>query len=133
MRTYSFIALLGTALVAGCNTTGSTTGTARVVLNGKPLKVDSFGALNPECGSLGSTSVQVIEQPRNGKINIQQGMDYPRFNKENIRAHCNMKRAPSTLVFYVPSPGYQGSDTFQVEAVFPDGTTRIARYHLDVR
>src|SRR3712207_1795848 len=100
MRISSLVAFLGTILIAGCNTTGSPTGLNRVVLNGKPLKVDSFGAVNPECGSLGSTSVQVIEQPRNGRVEIQNGMDYPRFNKDNIRAHCNMKRAPSSLVFY---------------------------------
>jgi hypothetical protein len=132
MRAYGSIALLSTVLLASCNTTGSAN-PARVVLNGKPLKVDSFGSLNPECGSTGSTSVRVIEQPRSGRVDIRSGMDYPRFNKDNIRAHCNMKRAPSTLVFYVPTPGYKGPDTFQVEAVFPDGTTRTARYQLDVR
>lgn len=133
MRTSALIAILGTLFVTGCTTTGVNTGTARVVLDGKTLKVDSFGSLNPECGSLGTTTVLVTEEPKHGKVSVQQGMDYPRFSKENIRAHCNMKRAPATLVFYTPSPGYKGSDSFKVEAVFPNGNTRNGTYQLDVR
>ena len=131
MRLSALIAILGALFATGCTTTG--TGTARVVLDGKPLKVDSFGFLTPECGSIGETAVLVTVEPKHGKVSVQQGMDYPRFSKENIRAHCNMKRAPSTLVFYIPSPGYKGPDSFKVEAVFPDGTTRNGTYQLDVR
>lgn len=133
MRTLNYIFLLGTLLVAGCNTTGSAPGNTKVVLNGKPLKVDTFGSLNPECVSTGSTSIRVLEQPKNGQVQIKEAIDFPTYPKENIRFHCNAKRAPATQVFYTPSSGYKGPDTFQVEAIFPNGSTRIARYSLDVR
>ncbi|MBL0406068.1 hypothetical protein JKG68_19080 [Microvirga aerilata] len=132
MRTFSFILLLGALAVAGCNTTGSTMST-KVVLNGRTLKVDTWGSLNPECVSTGSTSIRVLEQPRNGRIEIKEAMDFSTYPKDNIRAHCNAKRTPATQVLYTPSPGYKGPDTFQVEGIFPNGSTRITRYSLDVR
>jgi hypothetical protein len=133
MRTLGFITLLGTLLVSGCNTTGSTSGSTKVVLNGKALKVDTYGSLNPECVSTGSTSIRVLEQPKHGQVDLKNAMDFSTYPKENIRVHCNAKRTPATQVFYTPSSGYKGPDTFQVEAVFPNGSTRIARYSLDVR
>lgn len=133
MRISAFIALASTMVMLGGTTTASAQGQLRVVLNGKTLKVDSFGYLEPDCTSIGSTSVRLVSPPEHGKVQIKAGRDFPRFGRDNIRAHCNTKRAPATLIFYTPSPGYTGPDSFQVEAVFPNGTTNTGTYRLDVR
>jgi hypothetical protein len=130
MQSYSLAALFGVLFVAGCNTTGSP---AKVIIDGRTLKVDSFMALNPDCSSLGPTAVRVIQPPRHSTVDMRPGQDFSRFAKENIRAHCNASRAPATLVYYTPSAGYKGSDAFEVEAVFANGSTRKATYQLEAR
>lgn len=132
MRPISLITL-GMLALAGCNTTGANTSNTKVVLSGRPLKVDTYGSLNPECVSTGAVIIRVLEQPRHGQVETKKAMDFSTFPKANIRAHCNTKRTPATQVVYISSPGYIGSDTFQVEAIFPNGSTRTTRYSLDVR
>jgi hypothetical protein len=133
MRPHALIAMVGTLIVSACNTTASAPGQARIVLNGQTLKVDSYGYLEPDCSSIGKTTVQVIRAPEHGSVEVKFAMDFPRFAKENIRAHCNTKRAPATQIFYTPSRGYTGPDSFQIEAIFPDGRTRTSTYRLDMR
>lgn len=133
MRISHAAALSMALLTAACTTTGTGSRPPRVVFSGTTLKVDNFGSVDPSCTSLGRTVVQVTEQPRHGKVTIREGLDYPTFHKDNIRAHCNAKRAPATQVFYTPAPGYTGPDAFRVEVVYPDGFTRSGSYRLEVR
>jgi hypothetical protein len=95
--------------------------------------VNAAYSLNPDCTSTGIPVARVIVPPNHGTVEFKKGTDYPRFHPMNPRAACNGRKAPALQVFYVPTPGYVGPDTFTVETVFPDGNAHIARFPLDVR
>jgi len=105
----------------------------KVVLSGSRLIVGSFSSLDPTCRSLGPFTVSLIDPPQDGHVQIGQGEDFPNFSMSNVRARCNTRKRPATLVFYTATPGYTGPDEFSIELVDPRGNVGRARYRLMVR
>jgi outer membrane protein assembly factor BamE (lipoprotein component of BamABCDE complex) len=68
MRTCSLFVLLGALAVSGCNTTNSVSPPLKVAISGKPLKMDIYYSINPDCTSVGSTTIRLIEQPKHGRV-----------------------------------------------------------------
>jgi hypothetical protein len=129
------VALIG-VMMAGCNTTaGIRSGTAftKVVLDGKPLKVDAYYSLNPDCTTVGLATVRVVAAPQGGTIDVRHAPDFPGYPTGNPRSHCNTQRVPMTTVFYVPRPEYKGPDSFRIETVFATGNAQVVTYRVDVR
>jgi hypothetical protein len=133
MRSYSLFALFGVLAVSGCNAPNAVSPPLKFTISGKPLKVDVYYSINPDCTSLGSTTIRLIEQPKHGTVEFRETTDFPYFREGNSRAHCNTRRVPVTQVIYIPAPGYTGPDSFQTDAVFPSGSARTAQYKVEVR
>lgn len=133
MRIYGLIALLGTVAVTGCNSTPSHNPPLKVAVNGKPLKVDYYYSLNPDCSSRGATTPRITEAPRHGTVEFREALDFPFFKRDSEQAHCNSKRVPVTSVVYTPSAGYTGPDSFQVYLVFASGNPHVVNYKVEAQ
>ena len=133
MRIYALMALLSVAMVSGCNTANSVSSSLKVTTASKPLKMDLYYSINPDCSSIGQAVVRIIEPPKHGKVELKETTDFPYFRESNSRSQCNTRRVPATQVIYVPSPGYQGQDSFKTDVVFASGTARTYDYKVEVR
>ncbi|SCY28016.1 hypothetical protein [Microvirga guangxiensis] len=133
MRVYALTALLCTLAVSGCNTTASVSPPLKVTTAGKPLTVDSYYSINPDCSSVGKTVVRLVEAPKNGRLETKEATDFPSFRESNSRHHCNRQRVPVVQAIYIPSPGYLGQDSFKMDVIYPSGTARTYNYKLEVR
>ncbi|MCJ2036750.1 hypothetical protein [Methylobacterium sp. J-068] len=105
----------------------------KVVSAGHTLTVASFSSLDPTCRSLGPMSVSLIDTAHDGRVQVEEGRDFPSFSTLNTRSRCNSRKVPTTFVRYTPSPGYTGEDEFALEFVSPGGDVGRARFHITVR
>jgi hypothetical protein len=133
MRAYQSVALLGGLFLAGCNTLPVSNVGPKFALAGKPLKVDTQYSLNPDCTSIGTTTIRTIEPPRHGTVEVREASDFPFFKPENTRSQCNSRRVPVSQIIYTPAPGYSGPDSFRMEVIYPSGGGRDISYKIEVR
>jgi transglutaminase-like putative cysteine protease len=105
----------------------------KVVATGQRLRVEFLYALEPDCSSMGVTSVRILEPPQHGKLTVENGQGFTGFAKDNQRHDCNMRKSDGTLVFYAPEPGFAGHDSITLDIIFPTGQSSRQHYAIDVR
>jgi hypothetical protein len=130
MRYLIFCAGASLAL-CGCQSTGATR--TLTVPVGEERKIDYYYAINPDCSSLGSATIRVIAPPANGRIAIREGTDFPNFQTNNPRSECNTRRVASTQVWYIPNPGFLGTDSASVDIISASGIDVQRAYSIIVR
>jgi transglutaminase-like putative cysteine protease len=106
---------------------------AKVVAVGQRLRVEFLYAIEPDCSSIGVTSVRILEPPHHGKVTIENGQGFTGFAKDNQRYDCNMRKSDGTFVFYEPEAGFAGKDSMTLDIIFPTGHSSRQRYAIDVR
>lgn len=104
----------------------------RAAVVDQPLQLDFLYAINPDCSSIGVARIRTIEEPKHGKMAIEQTTGFSNFPQDNPRFACNRRRSEGMLMSYRPEPGYLGPDTVIVEVVYGDGTSRQRRYAITV-
>src|SRR5260370_23122776 len=117
MRSPVYMALLG--LLSACaavpptaqgSPASSTTATVqRGAVSGEKQKIAHYIQVTPGCESTGYAVVRVVTPPAHGRVSLEQGEDYPSYNKDNVRYPCDLKKVPGMLVFYTSDPGYVGA------------------------
>lgn len=105
----------------------------KVMAAGRTLRVSSMSAIDQTCRSLGQFTINMIDAPHDGRVEISHGSDFPNFSALNTRSRCNTRKVPATFVSYTPSPAYSGEDEFAIEIVGPMGNVRRARFQISVR
>jgi hypothetical protein len=105
----------------------------KVVERGRSIKLDSFGAFNPDCTQIGRTVINLTSAPQGGQVETGYGPDFPRYNYSNARFQCSKHKLPEAQLFYKASTTFTGTDTFNVEVVFGDGSARQLKYTVYVR
>jgi hypothetical protein len=106
---------------------------SRVAIADQPLRVGFFYDLNPDCSLVGIPSVRILEQPKSGKVTVENGTGFPAFPASNIRYACNSSRSDGAIVSYTANPGYTGADSLTMEIIYPDGFANKRHYAIDVR
>jgi hypothetical protein len=106
---------------------------AKAALSGQPQRIDYFYSVNPDCSSVGTTTIREVTPPKNGTITFTSGENYPDFKVGNIRYACNSKKVPVTNLVYQSNQGFTGTDTIKVEVLFPSGDYRTSEYMINVR
>lgn len=133
-RNLVLAAVIGLAGTAGASALPGQIATfERVVSAGHTLKVMSVSSVDQACHSLGPFAVSLMDAPRDGRVEVVQGRDFPNFSTLNTRSRCNTRKLPATVVTYTPAPGFVGEDDFAIEIVGPLGGVGRARYHIMVR
>ena len=143
--TSAILCSLASVLLSGCVASRSTPvprGGLVLPARGGDVVVDatSFGAvlgpfssLNDNCTLQSNARVQILKQPENGTVRINQSAGNPGFPADSSFAKCNGKKVRGTFVEYKPRAGYSGPETFQFVVVFSDGERRILTPTLNVQ
>ena len=105
----------------------------RVVAAGGTLRVNFYLAINPDCSLVDYPTVRLVTAPANGTVSVKKGKAFPFFPAANPRSACNRTRVPAILLDYRPSRGFVGSDTFEVNAIFPVGAESTDTFNVTVK
>ena len=105
----------------------------RVAASGKPLILAQPSSLNPDCSSLGTVTIKVIEGPEHGRVTSGRASVFPKFPPSNPRSQCNSRRVSGASVTYVSQRGYQGTDRVVIEIIFPTGGYAQQTFNIVVR
>lgn len=140
---YKFLIASCVALgISGCNYSNrqffspgySQFSTSKTTFQDTPIRLSFFADLNPDCSNRGYPVSQVLEQPKNGTLNISHINNFTNYvSLISPQVECNKKRSPGSEVKYVPFEGFVGSDSAVVETVFPNGNVSRNRYNVVVR
>jgi hypothetical protein len=96
----------------------------KVIPSGKPLMLFSASSTNPDCTSLGTVELRVVQGPEHGRVSIRKAGVFPTFAASNPRSACNVRRVPGILATYVSQRGYVGDDLVVLEVFFPNGSAK---------
>ena len=105
----------------------------RVVAVDHKLQLDFLYSLNPDCSSNGFATIRILDQPKSGKIAVENGTGFSNFPQNNVRFDCNKRRSDGVLVIYEPNPGFAGSDTVMIDVIYVSGSSAQRRYAIEVR
>lgn len=105
----------------------------RVAVADRQLQLAFLFDLNPDCSSIGFVSVRMTEDPKHGKLTIENGTGFSTFAEKNLRFECNKRRTDGVVVSYTPEPGYVGADSLAMDVIYPDGNLGKRRYSIEVR
>jgi hypothetical protein len=122
-----------TAPASAASAAPNTVELKRAVAAGGKLRVDFLYSINPDCTSIGFAAVRVVEQPRHGRITVDNGTGFTNFPASDLRTECNKRRSDGVVVVYEPEPGYFGGDSLDFDAIFPSGSLSKRHYAIDVR
>jgi hypothetical protein len=105
----------------------------RAVAADQKLRLDFFLSINPDCSSMGFSTVRIVEPPKNGNLTIENGTGFTNFPQGNVRYECNKRRSDGVLLQYEPNAGYTGTDSLTVDVVFPSGNSSRRHYSIAVK
>ena len=106
---------------------------SRVVATDQRLRLEFLYSINPDCTSVGFANVRVIEQPKHGRVTVENSTGFTSFPASNPRAECNKRRSDGVAIFYDPEPGYVGANSVNLDAIFASGSLSKRHYAIDVR
>jgi hypothetical protein len=105
----------------------------RAVASDQKLRLDFLYRLNPDCTSAGFATVRIIEPPRHGRITVENGTGFTNFPQSNQRYECNKSRSDGVIVMYEPDSGFTGTDSVNIDTIFPSGTSGKRHYSIEVK
>jgi hypothetical protein len=73
--------------------------------------------VNPDCSLIEPITAKILENPKHGKIKIEKGDEFPRFDTSNPLAICNNKRLSGVKVRYEPDNDFNGVDNIRFIAI----------------
>jgi hypothetical protein len=120
-------------LLAGLSTSASAVYLSRSVRVNDSLKGIAYMTLNPDCSPVGYPSVRLVAAPSNGSVSIFKGSAFPVYASTNPRSACILRRRAGTLIEYRPRRNFEGSDSFTLDIIFPDGGDRTDSFNITVK
>ncbi|UDL93892.1 hypothetical protein LGH83_15200 [Lichenihabitans sp. PAMC28606] len=105
----------------------------KAVPSGVNRQIDFFASVNPDCTSVGTPTVRLVDGPSRGTITTDKGRDFMVFPRSNVRHVCNRRRLSGLKLFYKSQSGFLGVDHVRVLILSASGTGREATYAIDVR
>jgi hypothetical protein len=115
------------------STTPETLELTRAVASDHTLRLDFLSALNPDCTSLGFATVRILDQPNHGKITFENGTGFTRFQQDDSRYECNKRRSDGVILTFEPDSGFTGTDSVNIDVIFPSGFSRKRHYSIEVK
>jgi len=105
----------------------------RTVAAGNKTQISQYHQLRTDCAPLGKVVVRITTPPKNGTVEIEDGEVVPNFEKDNILFSCNGKKVSGSRLLYTSSENFVGKDAVEVEAFFPQGSSRKEKYIITVK
>jgi hypothetical protein len=94
------------------------------------LNLANFASVNPDCRSRGEENRADHEWTCSRVIALREG---PVFNVFPGRPNCNTREVHGVAVMYLPERGYVGSDSVNLDVIYPSGNERSPSYSITVK
>jgi hypothetical protein len=104
-----------------------------VALTGDRVKVGQSFLLNPDCSAGGQVKARLIDQPKNGAVEIVDEKGFINPGKDSPLSKCSDKSSDVTAYYYQSKDGFKGKDRFVIETFYGNGNYRKHIYNVDVR
>ena len=117
------------AMAGGVETAAAET----IVAAGHSATLMTVASIDQVCHSLGAATINVLEPPHGGFLEVLQTKAYPNFNALNTRSRCNTLKLPATEVVYQSAGNFLGPDAVTLEIILPGGGARRVRLAVSVR
>jgi hypothetical protein len=111
----------------------STPPTNKIVLSGERVRIGFSYHVNPDCSSTGQIKSRLLEQPKNGVVEIVTEKGFTTYAKDDQKYNCNEKQSDLTAFYYKSREDFKGKDRFVVEVFYPIGSYRKKIFNIDVR
>ena len=111
----------------------STPPTNRIALSGERMRIGFSYALNPDCSSMGQVKSRLLEQPKNGAVEIVTETGFTSYVKDDPKSKCNEKQSDIQSYYYKSKEDFKGKDKLVIEVFYPIGTYRKRLFNIDVR
>ena len=111
----------------------STPPTQKIVLSGERVRIGSAYDVNPDCSSTGEIKSRLLEQPKNGVVEMVTEKGFTGYAKDDQKYKCNEKQSDLRAYYYKSREDFKGKDRFVVEVFYPNGAYRKQLYNIDVR
>jgi hypothetical protein len=116
------LTVVAAGVLAGCQTTvNRTADIQRSALPGSTINLAKPSSVNPDCSSLPTPRMLVVQAPAQGALSAAPGRVYPGFPASNVRSRCNSTAVRGLVINYTARPGSSGSDYFTYDIIFSDG------------
>jgi hypothetical protein len=103
------------------------------VPTGIKRQIGFFTSLNADCSTNGDIQSRLIKPPANGSVELDDGIGYPTYPRDNQRVICNSRQVMGVRVFYTSKEGYTGKDSFEAEFFAPAGQDIVWKYSVTVK
>ena len=104
---------------------------SKTMAAGKTLLLTHYASINGDCSSRGPVEVRVVSGPTSGAIRVTQGSGYSHFTGDYQQ--CNAYRVFGANVTYAPQKGFVGSDSVQLDVIYPSGFERLETFTITVK
>jgi hypothetical protein len=94
-------------------------------------RISFQAAAEPDCTSM-QVTVRILDQPLNGKLEVQEESGFAYFPPPNPRSQCNDKQIWGTALYYTSNPSFRGNDKVEFETFIPNGGYRKTRILINV-
>jgi transglutaminase-like putative cysteine protease len=105
----------------------------RTVASDQKLRLDFLSTLNPDCTSMGFATVHILEEPKHGKVLVENGTGFTNFPQSNSRYECNKRRSDGVVLVYEPESGFTGADSINIDVIYASGTSQKRHYAIEVK
>ncbi len=105
----------------------------RVALSGERVRIGFSYDLNPDCSAKGEVKSRMLEQPKNGVVEMVTEKGFPLYPKDDQKSKCNEKQSDIQSYYYKSREDFKGKDKLVIEVFYPSGSYRKRLFNIDVR
>ena len=125
------------ALVAGCLAGAAAADEASLVVKrttraGQEVRIRGFAEFDASCNRRDVPRIAVAAEPGRGRVEMRPGDVVIGANWVGV-TNCAGTTLPGVNVFYVPAPGFAGTDRFKLDVGYSSGRTVRAEVEVVVR
>jgi hypothetical protein len=115
--------LLGALLLLPCAARANDAGQTfrRTAADGQPVLLHQYANWDQSCHSNGDPIITVLTQPVGGTLDQRHEMKADAGTARVGSTRCVGTPIPSVGLYYIPKPGFKGTDTFQFEVRYGNG------------
>jgi hypothetical protein len=107
--------------------------TNKVTLRGERVRVGFSYHVNADCSSAGEIKSRVLEQPKNGVLEMVTEKGFTNYPKNDQKYKCNETQSDVKAYYYKSREDFKGKDRFVVEVFYSTGNYRERLFNIDVR
>jgi hypothetical protein len=106
---------------------------SRVVPSGEKRQLGFLTSVNSDCTVNGDMTVRIAKQASHGVVEIDRGLGYTSFGRDDQRYECNRFPEEGYRINYTSTGDFLGEDRFEIEFFSPSGDYSLWKYEVAVK